>query len=363
MKEWRGYAADQLRCVDCQQQYVQSRVTLARISTLYFPHMWCASQIRLNIYYGRFTRFNNTTAAKVMRCCRVMFFICEVCHMMYPCNVVYLRICYQFLAVLCDFLSISARVARQHYNDVRMGAMASQITSLTIVYSTVYSRRRSKKTLKLRGTGLCGGNSPVAGEFAAQRASKAEMFPFDDVITVTQILVQLIVTSPQPIALKCIQWPHSYALRYVRTVISYPDSKVHGAYMGPSGADRAHVGPMLAPWTLLSGYLPHITLMPMSASVYQITNNFILCSTGCSILNRTIQQSGDRCIPLTQGQWYGNNFHITTSSWATCVLACVSPLYVVTDTSRAGLPIKKVLSCTAYCNYCRNPQLLVYNGG
>ena len=32
-----------------------------------------------------------------------------------------------------------------HYNDVIMGAMASQITSLTIVYSTVYSRRRSKK--------------------------------------------------------------------------------------------------------------------------------------------------------------------------------------------------------------------------
>ena len=42
-----------------------------------------------------------------------------------------------------------------HYNDVIMGAMASQITSLTIGYSTVYSRRRSKKTSKLRVTGLC----------------------------------------------------------------------------------------------------------------------------------------------------------------------------------------------------------------
>ena len=53
-------------------------------------------------------------------------------------------------------------------------AMASQITSLTIVYSTVYSRRRSKKTSKLRVTGLCEGNSPVTGEFPAQRASNAE---------------------------------------------------------------------------------------------------------------------------------------------------------------------------------------------
>ena len=35
-------------------------------------------------------------------------------------------------------------------------------------------RRRSKKTLKLRVIGLCEGNSPVTGEFPAQRASNAE---------------------------------------------------------------------------------------------------------------------------------------------------------------------------------------------
>ena len=37
-------------------------------------------------------------------------------------------------------------------------------------------RRRSKKTLKLRVTGLCEGNSPVTGEFPAQRASNTENF-------------------------------------------------------------------------------------------------------------------------------------------------------------------------------------------
>ena len=37
-------------------------------------------------------------------------------------------------------------------------------------------RRRSKKTSKLRVTGLCAGNSPVTGEFPAQRASNAEFF-------------------------------------------------------------------------------------------------------------------------------------------------------------------------------------------
>ena len=52
--------------------------------------------------------------------------------------------------------------------------MPSQITSLTIVNSTVYSMRRSQKSSKLRVTGLCVGNSPVAGEFPAQRASNVE---------------------------------------------------------------------------------------------------------------------------------------------------------------------------------------------
>ena len=53
---------------------------------------------------------------------------------------------------------------------------------LMIVYSIVYSRRRLKKTSKLRVSGLCEGKSLVTDEFPAQRASHAKMFPFDDVI-------------------------------------------------------------------------------------------------------------------------------------------------------------------------------------
>ena len=55
-----------------------------------------------------------------------------------------------------------------------MGMIASQITSLTIVYSTVYFGRRSKKTSNLRVTGLCMRNSPGTGEFPTQMASNAE---------------------------------------------------------------------------------------------------------------------------------------------------------------------------------------------
>ena len=50
-----------------------------------------------------------------------------------------------------------------------MGAMASQITSLTIVYSTVYQAQIIEKK-NLRVTGLCAGN------LLAQMASNAENF-------------------------------------------------------------------------------------------------------------------------------------------------------------------------------------------
>ena len=41
---------------------------------------------------------------------------------------------------------------------------------------------RSKKTSKLRVTGLCEGNPPVNGEIPAQKPITRKMFPFDNVI-------------------------------------------------------------------------------------------------------------------------------------------------------------------------------------
>ena len=55
-----------------------------------------------------------------------------------------------------------------------MTSMVSQITSLTIGYSSVYSGADQRKTHKLRVTGLCEGNSLMTGEFPAQMASDAE---------------------------------------------------------------------------------------------------------------------------------------------------------------------------------------------
>ena len=55
-----------------------------------------------------------------------------------------------------------------------MSAMAYQITGVSIFLLNRLFGRRLKKTPKLRLTGLCASNSPVAGEFPAQRASNAE---------------------------------------------------------------------------------------------------------------------------------------------------------------------------------------------
>ena len=61
-----------------------------------------------------------------------------------------------------------------HYNDVIMSAMASQLTSLRIIYPIVYSGADQIKHQKLCVTGLCDGNSPFTGEFPARRANNAE---------------------------------------------------------------------------------------------------------------------------------------------------------------------------------------------
>ena len=62
-----------------------------------------------------------------------------------------------------------------------MGDMASQITSLTIVYSTVYSGADQRKHKRFASLDFVG-NSSVTDEFPSQMACNAEMFPYDDVI-------------------------------------------------------------------------------------------------------------------------------------------------------------------------------------
>ena len=65
-----------------------------------------------------------------------------------------------------------------HYDDVIMGAMASQITSLTIVYSIVYSGADQRKHESSASLAFVQGIHRGPRKWPATR----KMFPFDDVI-------------------------------------------------------------------------------------------------------------------------------------------------------------------------------------
>ena len=73
-----------------------------------------------------------------------------------------------------------------HYSDVMMSTMASQITSLTIVYSTVYSRADQWKYQSSASLAFVRGNSPVTGEFPHKGPVTRKMFSFDDVMMSSQ---------------------------------------------------------------------------------------------------------------------------------------------------------------------------------
>ena len=64
-----------------------------------------------------------------------------------------------------NLAAFGSQNGEMYYSDVIMSAMASQITNLTMFSNRLF-KRRSKKTSKLRVTGLWGGGgSPGTGEF------------------------------------------------------------------------------------------------------------------------------------------------------------------------------------------------------
>ena len=73
-------------------------------------------------------------------------------------------------------------VITMHYDDVIMGAMASQITSLTIVYSTVYSGADQSKHQSSPSLAFVWGIPRGPGNSPHKWPVMRKLFPFDDVI-------------------------------------------------------------------------------------------------------------------------------------------------------------------------------------
>ena len=76
-----------------------------------------------------------------------------------------------------------------HYNDVTMGAMASQITSLAIVYSTVYSNADERKHQSYASMAFVRGIHRWPVNSPHKLPVTRKMFPFDDIILCLIIIV------------------------------------------------------------------------------------------------------------------------------------------------------------------------------
>ena len=90
----------------------------------------------------------------------------------------------------------------------------------------------------------------------------------------------------------------------------YPDSKVHGANMGPPGSCRPQMGPMLAPWTLLSVYLfqgdpKFVNLYHAEfTSTWHVFIFYHFMRVGwLKHLKSLLVEDKDHCIPHIYDQW------------------------------------------------------------
>ena len=130
-----------------------------------------------------------------------------------------------------------------HYNDVIMGSIASQITSLTIVYSTVYSSADQRKHQSSASLAFVRGihREPVNSPHKWPVTRK--MFPFDDVImsdsaTCKCVRVMLKSGHVQGLAIACqifeLQTPGKYI--YVDTdtigILRLPYMSMDLRYLG-----------------------------------------------------------------------------------------------------------------------------------
>ena len=121
----------------------------------------------------------------------------------------YLQLHFLEWKILFSQLSIKKKTAlvwimvrrQTHYNDVIMGAVASQITSLTIVYSIVYSGADQRKHQSSASLAFVWGihRGPVNSPHKWPVTRK--MSPFDDVIMRPQAVIWIIFFSIQNILL------------------------------------------------------------------------------------------------------------------------------------------------------------------
>ena len=130
-----------------------------------------------------------------------------------------------------------------------MGAMASQITSLTIVYSNVYSHADQRKHQSSASLAFVWWIHRWPVNSPHKWPVTRKIFPLDDVIMITSTSLrdQWVNTS----------WDVQYNFKalskcmYLRHNETNPDSKIHAANMGPTWVLAAPGGPHVDPMNLV----------------------------------------------------------------------------------------------------------------
>ena len=120
-------------------------------------------------------------------------------------------------------LPVESLIWRHHYGDVIMGTIASQITSLTIVYSTVYSDADQGKHQSSASLAFVGGIHRGQVNFPHKWPVTREMFPFDDVIMIELISLILIQVNA------CWLTAPSHSLKQRRLI----SVRFRGIHLGP----------------------------------------------------------------------------------------------------------------------------------
>ena len=92
--------------------------------------------------------------------------------------------CFNGTAVILRSAQCHSGNPEGHYGDVIKSAVASQITSLAIVYLTVFSKRRSKKHQSSASLAFVRGIHRSPANSPRKEPVTRKMFPFDDVIMI-----------------------------------------------------------------------------------------------------------------------------------------------------------------------------------
>ena len=94
----------------------------------------------------------------------------------------------------CNLISVIS-----HYSDVIIGAMASKITGISIVYSTVYSGAHQRKHQSWASLAFVRGIHRWPVNYPHKEPVTRKMFPFDGAIMIefTRVSCYLMISKPK----------------------------------------------------------------------------------------------------------------------------------------------------------------------